>query len=75
MSDIWNPKLIYASCSLLPHVFGQIHLQLKWWILFFVLTISFIRENPSLNADSVEPDQTPFSAASNLCLFCLPISL
>ena len=28
-----------------------------------------------LNANSVDPDQTPRSAASYLCLHCLPVSL
>ena len=37
--------------------------------------MSSIRENPSQNANSVDPDQTPYPAASDLCLHCLPISL
>ena len=30
---------------------------------------------PVLNANSVDPDDTPFSAASDLGLHCLPIPL
>ena len=41
----------------------------------FFLTMSSIRENPSQNVNSVDPDQTPRSAASDQCLHCLPISL
>ena len=32
-------------------------------------------ENPILNANSVDPDQTPRSAAFDLGLHCLPMSL
>ena len=42
---------------------------------FFFLTMSSIRQNPSQNVNSVDPDQTLRSAASDLCLHCLPISL
>ena len=43
-------------------------------VLFF-LTMSSIRQNPSQNVNSVDPDQTLRSAASDLCLHYLPISL
>ena len=32
-------------------------------------------ENPFLNANNVDPDKTPRSAASDLGLYCLPMSL
>ena len=32
-------------------------------------------EIPVFNAKSLDPDQTPRSAASYLCLHCLPMSL
>ena len=35
----------------------------------------FFEEIPELNANSVDPDQTPHSAASDLGLHCLPMSL
>ena len=38
--------------------------------LFFGILLN--REIPVLNADSVGPDQTPRSAASDLGLHCLP---
>ena len=37
--------------------------------------LSFIIEIPVFNANSVDPDQTPRSAASDLGLHCLPMSL
>ena len=39
------------------------------------LLLSFIIESPVLNINSVNPNQTPRSAASDLGLHCLPISL
>ena len=42
------------------------------WLAF--ITSMFI-EIPVFNANSVDPDQTPHSAASNLSLHCLPMSL
>ena len=40
----------------------------------FLLIPSFI-EIPVFHANSVDPDQTPRSAASDLGLHCLPMSL
>ena len=40
-----------------------------------VLVLSFIIVIPVLNANSVDPDQTPRSVASDLGLHCLPMSL
>ena len=37
------------------------------------LALSFIREIPALNTNSVDPDQTPRSVASDLGLHCLPV--
>ena len=41
---------------------------------YFLLSPSFI-EIPLFYANSVDPDQTPRSAASDLGLHCLPMSL
>ena len=41
---------------------------------WFSLLPSFV-ENSIFNANSVDPDQTPRSAASDLGLQCLPMSL
>ena len=41
------------------------------WLV--VLLLCFI-EMPVINANSVDPDQTPRSAASDLGLHCLPVS-
>ena len=40
-----------------------------------VLILSFITQTPVLNANSVDPDLTPRSAASNLDLHWLLVSL
>ena len=39
------------------------------------LLLPWFTEIPVLNANSVDPDQTPRSAASDLGLHCLPMSL
>ena len=44
------------------------------WLVFLLLLSCFV-EISELNANSVEPDQTPRSAASDLDLQCLPVSL
>ena len=41
---------------------------------YFLLLLCFT-ENPVVNANSVDPDQMPNSAASDLGLHCLPITL
>ena len=43
-------------------------------IYLFLFLLSFI-EFPAFNAMSVDPDQTPHSAASDLGLNCLPMSM
>ena len=47
--------------------------QYKGCLVSFIITI-FI-ETPMFNVNSVDPDQTPLSAASDLDLHCLPMSL
>ena len=37
--------------------------------------VSFEQLNPELNTNSADPDQMPHSAASDLGLHCLPVSL
>ena len=39
------------------------------------LALSSIKESTGLIPNSVDPDQTPHSAASDLCLHCLPVSV
>ena len=39
------------------------------------LLLSCFEETSELNANNVDPDQTPRSAASDLGLHCLPMSL
>ena len=39
------------------------------------LLLSYFKELSELNANNVDPDQTPRSAASDLGLRCLPMSL
>ena len=42
--------------------------------MFFLLLLCFI-EIPVVNANSVDPDQMANSVASDLGLYCLPITL
>ena len=42
------------------------------WLVFI---IPWVTEIPVFNANSVDPDQTPQNAASDLGLHCLPMSL
>ena len=55
-------------------LFGQIHFQFKGCLDCFAV-LAFIREIPALNANSVDADQTPHSAASDLGQHCLPMAL
>ena len=55
------------------YFWGQCHVQLKVSDLFLLL--SFIIKITVLNANSVDPDQMPRSAASDLDLHYLPMSL
>ena len=59
--------------GLLPQMFGQVHFQQKGHLVILLLPC-FI-EICVLNANSVDPDQMPQNAASDLGLHCLPVSL
>ena len=59
--------------ALLPSLFGPVHFKYKGCLVSFS-SPCFI-EIPVLNANSVAPDQTPRSAASDLGINCLPVSL
>ena len=50
---------------------GQYPVKKGFWS---VLLLPWFTEIPVLNANSVDPDQTPRSAASDLGLHCLPMS-
>ena len=41
----------------------------------YFLLLPYLMEIPVSNANSIDPDQTPPSVASNLGLHCLPMSL
>ena len=59
-------------------LFGQFHFQLKGMsgvLLLLSLLLLLLLEIPAFNANSVDPDQTPRSAVSDLGLHCLPVSL
>ena len=58
--------------DLLTELFGPVHLKFKGSGQFLLLPC-FI-EMPVINANSVDPDQMPLSAASDLGLHCLPMS-
>ena len=62
--------LVDSSTSL----FGQVHFQFEG-CLFCLSVLSFIIEIPVLNANSVDPDQMPHFAASDLGLHCLQMCL
>ena len=61
--------------SELLSLFGQDHFQFKGGLVWFFLPLSFITEISVPNAISVDPDQMPHSAASDLGLHCLSVSL
>ena len=54
-------------------LFGQIHFQFKGCLVSFDYYHAFF-EIPIVNTNSVDPDQTPRSAAYDLGLHCLPMS-
>ena len=69
-SLIYNIHLpIYAEWTLLPEVFGQVHFKQRGCQVSFYHYRCFI-EIPVFNANSVDPDQTPHSAASDLGIRC-----
>ena len=45
------------------------------WLVFYYYHVNRKKKNYVFNANSVDPDQTPRSAASDLSLHCLPIVL
>ena len=51
------------------------YISKKIGVWVFLLLPCFIKKNPVLNGNSADPDQTPRSAASDLGLHCLRISL
>ena len=60
------------SFILLPETCRLVHFQQKECLVSFISTM--IVEIPVLNANSVDPDQTPHFAASDLGLHCLSMS-
>ena len=54
-------KPIYAEWTLLPQLFGPVHLQFNGCLSVFITTM-FI-EMSVINANSVDPDQSPRSVA------------
>ena len=63
-------SLVDSSTAL----YGQFHFLSKGCLVCF-LALPFIMEIPVFNANSADPDQMPHSAASDLDLHCLLISL
>ena len=62
---------IYTEWTLLPSLFGPVHSQYKVCQLVFFFILPCFVENPVFQANSVDPDQTPRSAASDLvCTVC-----
>ena len=53
--------------------FGPVHFQFKGVKSVFIVTMFY--RNLVFNANSVDPDQMPHSAASDLGLHCLSVSL
>ena len=45
------------------------------WLVYIIIMFCRNLEISGLNANSVDPDQTPRSAASDLGLYCLPVYL
>ena len=64
----------YTEWTLLPELFGSSHFQNKGCLVSFYYYQYFV-EISELNANSVYPDQTPRSAASDLGHLCLSSSL
>ena len=73
--------LLYCYCNFHPYMpNGLCYLNnmngsfLNRRGVWFVLLLSCFIKNPVLNVNSVDSDQTPRSAASDLGLHCLPTS-
>ena len=62
----------FSSSGLFNHNSSDQCFQLQG--VWFLLLLYFI-ENPAFNVNSVDPDQMPHSAASDLGLHCLPVTL
>ena len=56
-------------------LFGHVHFLFKEWLVCFLSVLSFIKEILVLDANSVDPDQTPRSVESDLGVVCLPMYL
>ena len=70
VSSLLNPFMLNVFFFIL---FGPVHFQNKGYLVRFFYY--YFIEIPVFNANSVDPDQTPRSAASDLGLHCLPLSL
>ena len=62
---------IYAEWTLLSELFGPVHFQFEGCLVSFDHCQVLL---PVVSANSVDTDQTPRSAASDLGLHCLPMS-
>ena len=62
---------IYAEWTLLPQLFGMIHFEKKGSMV--VLLLPYFIELSVINANRVDPDQTPRFATSDLDLHGLPL--
>ena len=65
---------IYVEWTVLSPLFGPVHCLYQGVWLVLLLLLYFI-EISVFNANSVNLDQTPHVAASDLGLHCLPITL
>ena len=63
---------IYSKWTLLSYFTGHVHFIRGVWLVFIVTMSVGI---PVVNANSVDPDQMPPNAASDLGLHSLPMSL
>ena len=63
------------SKSRVPVFFIIIIITMFFFFFFFFFFFMFLLEITVVNANNVDPDQTPRSAASDLGLHCLPMSL
>ena len=70
---LWRIEINLNTYLTQYELFGPVHFQFKGYLVSFLLLPCFM-EIPIINANSVEPDQMPHSAASDLGLHCLPVS-
>ena len=74
--DIFRPMWILTYLCLVDSsiiLFRKVHFKVKSVLYVFFIVSSFIVEIHVLNTNSVDPDQTPRSVASDLRLYCLPV--